>query len=107
MPNTGLVTNLPPDCCVEIPVFATRGMLNPVFVGALPPQCAALTNLQVNVEEMAVEAALTGNPDMVYWAIANDPHAGAVLSLAEIREMVQAMLKKNEKHLPQFKTIKF
>lgn len=107
VPNTGLVTNLPPDCCVEIPVFATRGMLNPVYVGALPPQCAALTALQVAVEEMAVEAALTGNPEMVYHAICHDPLTAAVLSLAEIREMVKAMLKKNEKHLPQFKTIKF
>jgi alpha-galactosidase len=106
VPNTGLVTNLPDGCCVEIPVFATRGMLNPVYVGALPPQCAALTNLQVNVEEMAVEAALTGDPYQVYYAIANDPLTSAVLSLAEIRDMVKAMLKKNEAHLPQFKTIK-
>ena len=107
VPNTGLVTNLAPDCCVEIPVFATRGMLNPVYVGALPPQCAALTGLQVAIEEMAVEAALTGNPETVYHAICHDPLTSAVLSLAEIRDMVKAMLKKNEKHLPQFKSIKF
>ena len=107
VPNTGLVTNLPDNCCVEIPVFATRGMLNPIFVGALPPQCAALTGLQVNVEEMAVEAALTGDPRMVYYAIAHDPLTAAVLSLAEIRDMVKAMLKKNEAYLPQFSTIKF
>ena len=107
VPNTGLITNLPEGCCVEIPVFATRGKLNPVYVGALPPQCAALTNLQVNVEEMAVEAALTGDPSQVYYAIANDPLTSAVLSLAEIRDMVKAMLKKNEAYLPQFKTIKF
>ncbi len=107
VPNRQLVTNLPEDCCVEVPVFATRGMLNAVHVGALPPQCAALTNLQVNVEEMAVEGALTGDPSYVYWAICHDPLTSAVLSLAEIRDMVKAMLKKNEAHLPQFKTIKF
>jgi len=107
VPNTGLVTNLPADCCVEIPVLATRGMLNSIHVGALPPQCAALTGLQVAVEEMAVEAALTGDPRQVYYAIAHDPLTAAVLSLAEIRDMVKAMLKKNEAHLPQFKTVKF
>jgi alpha-galactosidase len=106
VPNTGIVTNLPPDCCVEIPVLATRGRLNSIHVGELPPQCAALTNLQVNIEEMAVEAALTGDPMMVYHAIANDPLTAAVLSLAEIRDMVKAMLKKNQPHLPQFETIK-
>ena len=106
VPNTGLITNLPENCCVEVPVFATRGKLNPVYVGALPPQCAALTALQVNVEEMAVEAALYGDPKQVYYAIANDPLTSAVLSLAEIRDMVKAMLKKNEAYLTQFKSIK-
>src|SRR5688572_4924836 len=43
--NTGLVTNLPQDACVEVPVWATKKGLSPVHVGALPPQCALLTNL--------------------------------------------------------------
>ncbi len=107
VPNKGLVTNLPPDCCVEVPVVARRRGLNAVHVGALPPQCAALTGMNVAVEEMAVEAALTGNPELVYQAICYDPLTASVLSLAEIRKMVQAMLRKNEPHLPQFKTIAF
>ena len=107
VPNTGLITNLPDQCCVEIPVFATRGALNPVHVGALPPQCQALTGMNVTVEEMAVEAALTGDPELVYQAICYDPLTASVLSLDEIRKMVKAMLKKNEPHLPQFKSIKW
>ena len=58
--------------------------LEPVHVGALPPQCAMLTNLSAQIEEMAVEAALTGNPRLVYQAIAYDPLTAAVLSLDEI-----------------------
>jgi len=54
---------------------------------------------------MAVEAALTGNPELVYQAICHDPLTAAKLSLDEIRQMVKAMLKKNEPHLPQFRTI--
>jgi alpha-galactosidase len=107
VPNTGLITNLPPDCCVEVPVFAARNSLNPVHVGALPAPVLPLTITSVLVEEMAVEAALTGNPELVYQAVCNDPLSASVLSLAEIREMVKAMLKKNEPYLPQFKTIKF
>ena len=57
MPNTGLITNLPDDACVEVPVFADKRGFNPIHVGALPPQCAALNNVSVAVEEMAVEAA--------------------------------------------------
>jgi alpha-galactosidase len=107
VPNKDLVTNLPPDCCVEVPVLANRRGLNPIHVGPLPPQCAALTGTNVAVEEMAVEAALTGNPELVYQSICYDPLTAAVLSLDEIRQMVKAMLNKNRAHLPQFKTVAF
>ena len=106
VPNTGIIPNLPQNACVEVPVFANRRGFNPTYVGPLPPQLAALNNISVAVEEMAVEAAITGNPDMVFHAIAYDPLSAAVLSLAEIRQMVQAMLNRNRAHLPQFKHIK-
>ena len=106
VPNTGLITNLPRNACVEVPVVANRRGFNAIHVGALPPQCAALNNVSVAVEEMAVEAAVTGNPRMAFHAIAYDPLTAAALSLAEIREMVQAMFDKNKDYLPQFKTTK-
>ncbi|MDI7275287.1 MAG: alpha-galactosidase [Anaerolineae bacterium] len=106
VPNTGLVTNLPVGACVEVPVWASRKGLEPVHVGALPPQCAALTNLLAQTEEMAVEAAITGDPRLVFHAIANDPLTAAVLSLREIKQMVDEMLEKNRPHLPQFRQFK-
>jgi alpha-galactosidase len=106
VPNTGLVTNLTQGACVEVPVLANRRGLNPLYVGALPPQCAALNNLSIASEEMAVEAALTGNADLVFQAVAIDPLTAAVLSLAEIRKMVGEMLKKNQPYLPQFRSVK-
>jgi len=103
VPNKGLITNLPYDACVEVPVYADRQGFNAIHVGALPPQCAALVNVSVAVEEMAVEACLTGNPTMVFHAIAYDPLTAAVLSLAEIRQMVNEMLAQNRPYLPTFK----
>lgn len=103
VPNTNIVTNLPPDVCVEVPVYADRRGLNPIHVGALPPQCAALNNISIASEEMAVEGCLTGDPALVYQAICYDPLTSAVLSLAEIRKMVNMMLRKNADYLPQFK----
>ena len=58
------------------------------------------------IEEMTVEAALTGDPNLVYWACVHDPLTAAVCSMAEIKTMVNAMLKQNQKHLPQFKAFK-
>ncbi len=103
--NTGLVTNLPPDACVEVPCFATTKGFSPVHVGALPPQVAALTNLSAQIEEMAVEAAITGDPRLVYQAICHDPLTAAMLSLAEIKSMVNEMLAQNRDYLPQFKRL--
>ena len=103
VPNTNLITNLPQDVCVEVPVFVDKAGFHPVHVGLLPPQCVALTHINVMVEEMAVEAALTGDPTMVFRAIAYDPLTAAVLSLAEIKDMVNEMLQKNRDNLPQFK----
>ncbi len=105
VPNTGLITNLPDGVCVEVPVVANRRGFNPMHVGALPPQLAALNNVSVAVEEMAVEAALTGNARLAFQAVAYDPLCAAVCSLAEIKEMVQALFKKNKEYLPSFRNI--
>jgi alpha-galactosidase len=40
---------------------------------------------------------------MVYHAIAHDPLTAAVLSLAEIKQLVNEMFKQNKAYLPQFK----
>jgi len=101
--NKNLITNLPNGVCVEVPVYADRQGFNPIPVGALPPQCAALNNLSVAVEEMAVEGCLSGDPTMVYHAIAYDPLTAAVLSLAEIKQMVNEMFAQNVDYLPTFR----
>ncbi len=105
VPNTNLVTNLPQNACVEVPVWVSRKGFEPVHVGALPPQCATLTNLTAQIEEMAVEGALTGDPRLIFQAIAYDPLTSAVLSLAEIKQMVNQMFAQNKDYLPHFKRL--
>jgi alpha-galactosidase len=102
VPNTGLITNLPSGACVEVPVWVSKKGFEAVHVGALPPQCAALTSLSAQIEEMAVEAALSGDPRLVFQAILNDPLTAACLSMAEIKQMVNQMFEQNRAHLPQF-----
>ncbi len=101
--NTKLITNLPEGACVEVPVFVDKAGFHPAYVGALPPQCVALNHVNVMVEEMAVEAALTGDPTLVFQSILYDPLTAAVLSMAEIKDMVNEMLQQNKDYLPQFK----
>jgi alpha-galactosidase len=106
VPNTDLITNLPGGACVEVPVYVDKAGFHALHVGALPPECALLTQLSSGIEEMAITAALTGDPNMVYRAICHDPLTAAVLSLAEIRSMVNDMFAQNQAYLPQFKVHK-
>ena len=103
--NDGLVDNLPQGACVEVPVVASRKGFEPIRVGSLPPQCAMLTGLSAQIEMMAVEGCLKGDAGLVYQAIAHDPLTAAKLSLAEARDMVREMFRKNRKWLPQFEKI--
>lgn len=100
--NDGYITNLPPGCCVEVPIYVDRLGLHPAVVGNLPPQCAALNMTNVLVQGLAVEACFTGDPELVMQAVALDPLTAAVLTLAEIRDMTTEMLEAENKYLPQF-----
>jgi len=103
VPNTDLITNLPRGACVEVPVLVDKAGFHPFHVGALPPECALLTQLSSGIEELAIQAALTGDPVAVYRAICHDPLTAAVLSLAEIRQMTHELFAVHRDYLPQFK----
>jgi alpha-galactosidase len=104
--NFGLIDNLPEGCCVEVPVLASRRGLDPMHVGPLPEHLAILVNTSARCEELAVEAAITGDPRKVFHAICFDPLTSSVLSLDEIKKMVDEMFKVNKQWLPQFKHFK-
>lgn len=101
--NFGLIDNLPVGCCVEVPVIASKRGFSPIHVGRLPEQLAILNKVNAQCEELAVEGALEGDPRKIFHAICYDPLTSAVLSLAEIKSMVDEMFKAGEKWLPQFK----
>lgn len=101
--NFGLIDNLPEGCCVEVPVLASRRGLSPIHVGPLPDHLAILNNISARCEELAVEAAIEGDPRKVFHAVCFDPLTSAVLSLAEIKHMVDEMFEANREWLPQFK----
>lgn len=101
--NFGIIDNLMEGCCVESPILASKAGLKPMRVGKLPAQLAALNNLNAASEELAVEAAITGDPRKVYHAICYDPLTSAVLSLDEIQNMVNEMFEANRQWLPQFR----
>ncbi len=94
--NRGLIANLPAGCCVELPCLVDGVGVQPTAVGPLPPQLAAVNRTNINVQELAVEAALTGDREHIYHAAMLDPLTGALLTLGQIRAMVDEMLQAQE-----------
>jgi alpha-galactosidase len=104
--NNGIISNLPASACVETPVLASPAGLQHMHAGPLPDNLAILVDLSARIEEMAVNAAIEGDPWKVFQANLFDPLTSAVCSMSEIREMTQVMLDKNAEFLRYFKVLK-
>lgn len=101
VPNYGLIDNLPDGCCVEVPCLVDANGIQPTTIGTLPAQLAALNRACINVQELVVEACLTGDTDAVYHAVMVDPLTAAVCTLPQIKSMVKEMLAAQAHWLPQ------
>ncbi|RSM70067.1 alpha-glucosidase/alpha-galactosidase [Actinoplanes sp. ATCC 53533] len=82
--NHGLISNLPEGYAVEVPCVVDALGVRPERVGALPLQCAALNRGFVNVGQLTVRAAVTGDKRMVRQAAMVDPNTAATLSVERI-----------------------
>jgi alpha-galactosidase len=91
--NTGLITNLPEGCCVEVPCLVDKKGITPCFVGDLPPQLAALNRTNINVQELAVRGIVEKDKTKIFHSILLDPQTAAMLTIDEIREMVDGLFK--------------
>ena len=100
--NTGLVSNLPNESCVEVPCLVDRNGVNGCVVGRLPEQCAALNRTNINVQLLAVEAALGKDRDKIYQAAMLDPHTSSELTLDEIVSLCDDLIEAHGVILPQY-----
>ena len=89
--NNGLITNLPQGCCVEVPCLVDACGIHPCHVGDLPDQCAALCRTNVNVQQLAVRAALNRDREAAYHALLLDPITAAALSMDKARDMFEEL----------------
>jgi alpha-galactosidase len=99
--NDHLIDNLPQGCSVEVPCLVDRNGVQPVHVGAIPPQLAALMQTNINVQALTVEAIATGKREHVYHAAMLDPHTAAELTLDEIWALVDELLAAHEGWIPE------
>jgi alpha-galactosidase len=85
-----------------VPCLVDRNGVQPVQVGRIPPQLAALMQTNINVQALTVEAALSGDRDHIYHAAMLDPHTSAELDLDQIHALVDDLLDAHGAWLPHF-----
>lgn len=101
--NTGLITNLPQNACVEVPCLVDRAGIHPCYVGDLPEQCAALNRNNINVQLLTIEAARSRKKEALYMAAMMDPRTAAELSVDDIRNMCDEMLEAHKDWMPEYR----
>ena len=101
--NTGLITNLPSDACVEVPCLVNRLGIQPTVVGKLPVQLAAMNMTNINPQLITIEAAATRKKEYIYQAAMLDPHTSSELSIDDIIAMCDELIEAHKGWLPEYK----
>ena len=99
--NDALIDNLPAGCCVEVPCLIDKNGIQPVRIGKLPVQLAALMQTNINVQDLTVEALVTGNREYIYHAAMLDPHTAAELDLDQIWSLVDDLIAAHGEWIPE------
>ena len=99
--NHGLITNLPENCCVEVPCLVDGSGVQPTQIGDLPRQCAAVIRTNVNVQELTVAAVLENDRESLYHAAMMDPHTAAELVPDQIVALVDELIDAHGEFIPE------
>lgn len=100
--NTGLITNLPSDACVEVPCLVNRLGVQPTVVGRLPVQLVAMNQTNINPQLMTIEAAVTKKKEAIYQAAMLDPHTSSELTIDQIVSLCDDLIEAHGDWLPTY-----
>ena len=98
--NRGLISNLPEWAVVEVACSVDKNGVQPLRFGPLPEHLAAINRKQASVQHLAVIAAESMDPEVVFQAMCLDPLTSTVLCLDDIRSMTRELLSAHNKFLP-------
>ena len=99
IPNDGHISNLSHDAIVEVPALVSADGVRGLSMGMLPPGIAAMCQAQIWVQELAVEAAVTGDKDLALQAMLVDP---TVHGAEAAERVLDELLALEADYLPQF-----
>lgn len=99
VPNEGSITNLPRGAIVEVPALVDGSGVKPLCMGALPTGVVGLMHALITWEELTVNAALSGDRNLVLQAVLAHPW---VRSIQQAESISNELFAAHAAHLPQF-----
>ena len=100
--NNGALADLPYDSIVEISALITSHGAEPLNWGSFKPAARGILQVQKAMEEVVIDAAVTGDYGMALQAFTINP---LINGGAKAKAMLNEMLVANKDYLPQFKSI--
>jgi len=99
VPHQGAVHGFPAEAVFELPSVINAGGIFPLHIPEIPRAVWGLVAAVKNYEQLAVEAAVTGNRETALLALMAHPLVG---DYDVARPMLNEMLEANRSFLPQF-----
>ena len=100
--NHGAIDNMPADSVLEVSCLVSGQGIEPIHAGKLPKALAAFLGLHLDVQELTIEAALTGDRRIAQQAFELDPFVSSKLTINETSQLLDEMLRAHASNLPQF-----
>ncbi|WP_312502770.1 6-phospho-beta-glucosidase [Lacrimispora sp.] len=97
--NNGTIKDLPDDCAVEVTCTLTGKGPIPYNFGSFKPQERGLLQLMKAMEELTIEAAVTGDRGTLLQAFMMNP---LITSGDVAKQVMEELLEAHKKHLPNF-----
>ncbi|MDR7812997.1 6-phospho-beta-glucosidase [Lacrimispora sp.] len=97
--NNGTIKDLPDDCAVEVTCTLTGKGPVPYNFGSFKPQERGLLQLMKAMEELTIEAAVTGDRGTLLQAFMMNP---LITSGDVAKQVMEELLEAHKKHLPNF-----
>jgi alpha-galactosidase len=101
--NTGLIDNLPRNACVEVPCLVNGSGIHPCHVGSLPEQLAAMNRLNINVQLLTIQAAMSKKREDIYMAAMLDPLTSSELNKDKIKAMIDEMIEAHGDYMKDYR----
>ena len=100
--NNGALSDLPYDSIVEVTCEITSHGPEPIHWGAFPSSTRGMVQSMKAMEEVVIEAAVSGDYAKALQAFTINP---LVQAGTKAKEMLEVMLVANKNYLPQFKAV--